>query len=208
MSIANLITAAKGYHDRAANPDVFIDRYLDLFTDKARDLVWEIGRAEQPLDSDTEAWERRLKMMADMIRVERVGSSSIEISLDITDQPTQPALIEQAIVVVNGVPITREWVDDWVKAGDAGDDLGKDIDSRDDRNPGDYETIADRVVYALLEGKMSGESIVKYIMNATVAGSSQFIDLLLEAWKHSIIPLVGQSWLDHMQGRILVDAPF
>ena len=161
----------------------------------------------KPDDQEPEEWALHVQVVADCITSALIEEIATGIRFWLSPE-VQPQ-IEEISGPTPGI-FALDTVKEWVAAGRAGEDGGKDLDDRD-IGKSDAE-IAKRVWWAMYEGRSlnSHDRIRAFLIAQGIDLMREALPSLLNAWKQNIIVPMRKDWRKYV-GEVVrgkVKVPF
>jgi len=200
------IERLKGIREQLAKPADFFASHREEYVAALREITVRELMLIKPDDQEDEEWGFHVQVVADCITSALIFE--LETGLRFWLSPEAQPQIEE---VAGPTRIfAQDTVQEWVAAGRAGEDGGKDLDDRD-IGKSDAE-IAKRVWWAMYEGRSlnSHDRIRAFLIAQGIDLMREALPSLLNAWKQNIVVPMRKDWRKYV-GEVVrgkVKVPF
>jgi hypothetical protein len=206
-ALGDFIDRLDAVADRVEDPNAFWRSRQNNYLKAARGLVRRVMRAARPATASIELWEERTERMVKQVSAllaQGEGGINIALAADrLGSEAGVRKLIEEA-----GTQQQVQWLEEWVKAGDDGDPLGKrvdDFDSRELEGSQDYRKLAFRLHRQTEIGTFDlPEDFFTFVgvrLGGGVAGGDNILLAILVAWREEFASRIVRDYLLWLRRR-------
>ena len=201
------IERLKGIRAQLERPVDFFAVHREEYVVALREITVRELMLVKPDDQEIEEWGYHVQVVAECVTSELI--QELETGLRFWLSPEAQPQMEEVSGPTPGI-FAEDTVMEWVAAGRAGEDGGKDLNDQD-IGRSDRE-IAKRVWWAMYTGRSlnSHDRIRAFLVAQGIALMREALPSLLNAWKQNIIVRMRKDWRAYIGGvvRGKVAVPF